>query len=155
MFTPDLLRVRSLGSIVTNTIQLINVIQKLVVIDMLYSPTMLMSKMSLLLLYYQIFSPNVKFRHYVHVIMGFLFLFYCGLFIAFAILTIPKPGQSLLAAFRLLDTAKGLSLSVAQSVAGVAINFIIFCLPIPVVWKLRLSLRKKIGVLAVFMTGLL
>ena len=68
---------------------------------------------------------------------------------------IPRPGQSLLAAFRSLDYAKGMSLSVAQSVAGVAIDFLVFCLPIPVVWKLQLPLRKKIGVLAVFMTGLL
>ena len=87
--------------------------------------------------------------------MGFSFLFYCGLFIAFAILMIPRPGQSLLAAFRSLDNAKGLSLSVAQSVAGVAIDFFIFCLPIPIVWKMQLPLRKRIGVLAVFMTGLL
>ena len=139
----------------TNTIQLIIVIQKLVVIDVLIPPIMMMAKLSLLLLYYQIFNPNVKFRHYVHVVMGFLFLFYCGLFIAFAILMIPRPGQGLLASFRVVDTATGISLSIAQSVAGVAIDFIIFCLPIPVVWKLQLPLRKKIGVLAVFMTGLL
>ena len=68
---------------------------------------------------------------------------------------IPRPGQSLLAAFRSLNTAKGISLSIAQSIAGVAIDFFIFCLPIPVVWSLQLPLRKKIGVLTVFMTGLL
>lgn len=139
----------------TNTVQLIIVIQKLIAVDILYSPIMMMAKMSLLLLYYQIFSLNVIFRHCIHVIMGFLFLFYCGLFIAFAILMIPRPGQSLLAAFRILDTAKGISLSIAQSVAGVTIDLMIFCLPIPVVWKLQLPLRKKIGVLAIFMTGLL
>ena len=116
---------------------------------------MMMAKISLLLLYYQIFSPNARFRHCIYVSMGFLFLFYCGLFIAFAVLMIPRPGQSLLAAFRSLDTAKGFSLSIAQSVAGVAIDFFIFCLPIPVVWKLQLPLRQKIGVLAIFMTGLL
>ena len=116
---------------------------------------MMMAKLSLLLLYYQIFGPNVRFRHRIHVIMGFFFLFYCGLFIAFAILILPRPGQSLLADYRSLDTAKGNSLSIAQSVAGVAIDFIIFCLPIPVVWKLQLPLRKRIGILVVFMTGLL
>ena len=67
----------------------------------------------------------------------------------------PRPEQSFLAIFNSLDTPKAISLSVAQSVAGVAIDFFIFCLPIPVVWKLQLPLRKKIGVWAVFMTGLL
>ena len=139
----------------TNNIRLILVIQKFIVIDILYSPTMLMAKMSLLLLYYQIFSPNLRFRYCVHVSMGVFFLFYCGMFIAFIILMIPPPGQSLLVTFRSLDTAKGISLSVAQSVAGVAIDFFIFCLPIPVIWKLQLPLGKKIGVSAVFMIGLL
>lgn len=111
--------------------------------------------MSLLLSYYQIFSPNVRFRYCIYVSMGLLSVFYCGLFIAFAILMIPRPGQNLLAAFRSLNTAKSISLSVAQSVAGVAIDFFIFCLPIPVVWKLQLPPRRKIGVLAVFMSGLL
>ena len=87
--------------------------------------------------------------------MGFLFLFYGGFLIAFAILVIPRPGQSLVADFRSLDTAKGISSRVAQCVAGVIIDFFIFCLPTPVVWKLQLPLRKKIGVLAIFMTGLL
>ena len=68
---------------------------------------------------------------------------------------IPGPGQSLLAAFRSLNTAKGISLTITQSIAGVTIDFFILCLPIPIVWKLQLSLRKKIGVLTVFMTGFL
>ena len=114
-----------------------------------------MAKISLLLLYYHIFRSNDKLRYCIYLSMGFLSLFYCGLFTAFAVLVIPRPGQSLLAAFHSLDTAKGFSLSVAQSVAGVAIDFFIFCLPIPVVWKLQLTLRKKIGILAVFMSGLL
>ena len=87
--------------------------------------------------------------------MGFLSLFYCGTFIGYAILSIPKPGQSQLAAILSVDTAKDIPLGTTQGAVGVATDFFIFCLPIPVVWKLQLPLKKKIGVLAIFMTGLL
>ena len=87
--------------------------------------------------------------------MGFLSLFYCGTFVAYAVLSIPKPGQSQLAAILSVDTAKDIPLGTTQGAVGVATDFFIFCLPIPVVWKLQLPLRKKIGVLAIFMTGLL
>lgn len=87
--------------------------------------------------------------------MGWLSLFYCGAFVAIAILTIPKPGQSLLAAARSAEAAKSVQLVITQSAVGVATDFLIFCLPIPVLWRLQLPLRKKIGVLAIFTTGLL
>ena len=87
--------------------------------------------------------------------MGFVSLFYCATFIAYAVLSIPKPGQTQLAAILSVDTAKDIPLGISQGVVGVATDFLIFCLPIPVVWKLQLPIRKRIGVLAIFMTGLL
>ena len=130
-------------------------IQKFVVLDMLYSPAILMAKLSLLLLYLQIFHVNVGLRYCIYFSMAFISLFYCGTFIAYAILSIPKPGQSQLAAILSVDTARDIPLGITQGSVGVATDFFIFCLPIPVVWKLQLPLRKKIGVLAIFMTGLL
>lgn len=87
--------------------------------------------------------------------MGFLTLFYCGTFSSIAVLVIPKPQQSLLAASISADAAKSLPLILAQSAMSVATDVEIFCLPIPVVWKLQLPLRKRIWILAIFMTGLL
>ena len=122
---------------------------------MLYSPTILMAKLSLLFLYLQIFRPNVTMRYCIYISMGLLSLFYCGTFIAYAVLSIPKRGQSQLAAILSVDTAKDIPLGITQGAVNVASDFFIFCLPIPVVWKLQLRPRKKIGVLAIFMTGLL
>ena len=122
---------------------------------MLYSPTILMAKLSLLLLYLRIFRPNVRLRYCIYVSIGFICLFYCATFIAFAVLSIPKRGQSQLAAIVSVDTAKDIPLGTTQGAVGVATDFFIFCLPIPVVWKLQLPLKKKIGVLTIFMTGLL
>lgn len=61
---------------------------------MLYSPSILMAKLSLLLLYLQIFRSNLKLRYCIYISMVFLTLFYAGMLIAYAVLSIPKPGQS-------------------------------------------------------------
>lgn len=114
-----------------------------------------MAKLSLLLLYLRIFHSNVKLRYCIYVTMSWLSLFYCGAFIALAILAIPRPGQSLQAAAHSAEAARSTQLVIAQSAVGVATDFLIFCLPIPVLWKLQLPLRKRIGVLAIFTTGLL
>ena len=74
---------------------------------------------------------------------------------AFAILTIPKPGQSQVAAANPVNNFKGISLAVAQGAVGVVTDFFIFCLPLPVLWQLQLPPKKKVGVSAIFMTGLL
>ena len=87
--------------------------------------------------------------------MGFISAFYCATFIAYAILSIPRPGQSQLAAILSVNTARDIPLGITQGAVGVATDFVVLCLPIPVVWRLQLPLRKKLGILAIFMTGLL
>ena len=42
---------------------------------MLYSPTILMAKLALLLLYLQVFGPDVKTKYCIYLTMGFLVLF--------------------------------------------------------------------------------
>ena len=122
---------------------------------MLYSPTVLMVKLSLLFLYLHIFRPNVRLRHCIHFGIWFLCLFYSATFIAYAVLSIPRPGQSQLAAILSVDTARDIPLGITQGAINVVSDFYIFCLPIPVVWKLQMPRKKKIGVFAVFVTGLL
>ena len=127
---------------------------------MLYPPTVLMAKLSLLLLYLKIFHSSDKLRYCVYFSMGSLSLFYCGAFISYAVLTIPRIGlaEGLVTRAPLGDIQYlfvNTALNIVQGVVGVASDFVIFCLPIPVVWKLQLPWSKKIGVLAIFMTGLL
>ena len=141
---------RSSGSILANFGISIVIIWKFVVLDLLYTPTILMTKLSLLLLYLRLFRANVRLRYGIYVSMGFLFLFYCGMFIASAILSVPKP-----AIMFSVNTDKATPLGIAQGAVGVGTDFLVFCLPLSVIWKLQLPLRKKIGVLAIFMTGLL
>ena len=122
---------------------------------MLYSPAILMAKLSLLLLYLRVFHVNVRMRYCIYLTMGFLIMFYTATLIAYAVLSIPKPGQTQLAAILSVNTAKDIPLGITQGAVNVASDSFIFCLPIPVLWKLQLPRRKKVGVLAIFMTGLL
>lgn len=58
--------------------------------------------------------------------------------------------------FRVLLSCRGaLSFSVVQAVANLCLDLFIFVLPIPAIVQLKLPLQKKIGVLAIFMTGVL
>lgn len=130
-------------------------LQRFVVLDVLYSPSVLFAKLSLLILYLRIFRPNDGLRYCIYFSMVLLSLFYSATFTAYAILSIPRRGQTQLESIESANTAKDIPLGIAQGVFSVASDFYIFCLPIPVVWKLQLPRRKKIGVLAIFMTGLL
>ena len=114
-----------------------------------------MTKISILILYLDVFRPNVKLRYAIYFGLAFVSAFYTAAFIAYCVLTIPRRGESLIAAILSSDTAKNIPLTYVQGSVNVASDFYILCLPIPGVWQLQLPTRKKIGVLAIFMTGLL
>lgn len=132
-----------------------SLLRRFVVLDMLYSPTILLAKLSLLALYLQIFRPNQTLRYCIYVGMIFLTLFYASTFTAYGYLSIPKRGQSQLQAILSVDTAKDIPLGITQGAVNVVSDFCILIIPIPGVLKLHLPPAKKVGVLAIFMTGLL
>lgn len=50
---------------------------------------------------------------------------------------------------------KTLTIGVIQSAVGIASDFYLLIIPIPAVYALQMPLRKKIGVIGIFMSGLL
>ena len=68
----------------------------------------------------------------------------------------PRHGQTFFASINgracQRDAAK---LGIAQASLNIIGDFYLFFLPIPVIWNLQYSLRKKICISAVFMTGFL
>ena len=82
------------------------------------------------------------------------FVFYTAITMAEGVLCIPRPGESWLeTAFTRCrnDVFVGFILGIFNVVS----NFYILILPIPVIWQLQMPTRKKIGVCAIFMTGIL
>ncbi|KAL8728927.1 MAG: hypothetical protein Q9181_005175 [Wetmoreana brouardii] len=50
---------------------------------------------------------------------------------------------------------RSVTIGVVQSAVGIVSDFYLLIIPIPAVWTLQLPLRKKIGIIGIFMTGLL
>lgn len=69
----------------------------------------------------------------------------------FGYMCIPRPGQSWLE--RASGQCKTRLVVYSQGIVGVISDLYLFILPIPIVWKLQMPLRKKIGICVVFATG--
>lgn len=114
--------------------------------------SLLIGKVSMLMMYYRIFGNIDRVRYQLY---GTAFL--CspllgGVFL-FPILQAPPPGHP-------WGTPNGkMILNTRTSLAIGAVNFVvdacIFVIPIPVVTRMNLSRKKKAGVLAVFLTGMM
>ena len=71
------------------------------------------------------------------------------------VLVTPRPGETILSHWVIEDQYQALSLGVPQSAVGLALDIYILALPILAVNKLQLPTRRKIGVIMLFMTGLM
>ncbi|KAL2037841.1 hypothetical protein N7G274_009315 [Stereocaulon virgatum] len=113
------------------------------------------SKTSIFLLLFRLFSPTPRFRHLVYI--GIIWTAVVGLasIIIAGALCAPRHGEF----FSSLTVAERCShesiLAVTQGTLYMLLDFYMFYLPIPMVMKLQMGRKRKIGVLAIFMTGLI
>lgn len=117
-------------------------------------PMMFFAKTSLFLLYYRVFAPNKFLRYIITVGIAFCFAVYLASLAVAVYYCAPHPGK----AWDLLVLSSCPRIgcyNVILGVANLALDIFMIGLPIPVILRLQLPLKKKIGVLAIFMTGLL
>ena len=119
--------------------------------NIVYGPTVLFIKLSLVLLYRRIFARDRKMNLITYGFVIFLLSFYIaqtGVAIAVASLcTSPPPNPSLCR-----DLWKN---TIVQACINVATDFAVLALPIVKVFHLHMPLRRKVGVSAIFGIGLL
>ncbi|KAI4246966.1 MAG: hypothetical protein LQ352_006241 [Teloschistes flavicans] len=130
-----------------------DVLRMFIVVDIIYSPAILMAKLSLLMLYLDVFRPDRRLRYAIYFGIVFTTLFYASAFIAYCVLAIPRRGESLIGVMLSKGVASAIPLSIGQGAINVATDFYILLVPIPGVLQLQLPIRKKIGFCAIFMTG--
>lgn len=130
-----------------------DVIRMFIVVDVIYSPAIVMAKLSLLFLYLQIFGPDRRMRYAIYFGIITVTICYTAFFIAYCVLAIPRPGESLIGVMLSKDVASLLDLAIAQGAINIASDFYIFLLPIPGLVQLQMGTRKKFGIGAIFMTG--
>lgn len=112
------------------------------------------AKLSLFMLYYRLFRPQKVIRYAIVLGIAFSFLLYSGITIGSGITCAPHVGHS----WDLMSEAKCSRNTIVWVILGIAnlvLDIFLLILPFPVILPLQLSVKKKIGVLAISMVGLL
>lgn len=126
-------------------------------IEILYNPFIWFIKLSLFLLYLEIFGSQRWMKYSIYLGITISGLFYFSLMTALLILCVPRDGQSqasYLSAIASPRCARSKTINLVGGVLNIVTDFYILVLPMPAVLSLQLSARKKIGVGAIFLTGL-
>lgn len=105
-------------------------------------------------MYIQLFRPIRSLRYCAYVGAVVDVLFYLAVLITKLALTIPGPGRTFQEQFNSPRQAKMGSFVLPTVWINLVLDVYILVLPIAGVSKLQLPLKRKIGVLAIFMTGL-
>lgn len=112
-------------------------------------------KMSVLLLYRRLFVGR-SFNHYSLVMCGVIALWSLGFLFAFAF----ECGTNLANYWTSVHTIEQYcvntdALYVGFVVSDILTDIMILAIPIPIVWKLQMSVVNKVGLTCIFLLGLL
>ncbi|KAL8892974.1 MAG: hypothetical protein Q9192_005539 [Flavoplaca navasiana] len=127
-------------------------------IEMIYGPSIWMIKLSLFLLYLEIFGRLRWLRLLVYYGILVTGLVYLGIMIAMAAYCAPKNGYTkfdYLSAIAADECARNDYLNTWPGLFNILSDFYLLILPLPAVWGLQLPTRKKLGICAMFLTGFL
>lgn len=113
----------------------------------------LFSKVSVLLLLFRLFSPTRNFRYLVYIGIVWATVISLVTLVVAGALCVPWPGESFSSLTVVERCTHQETWAVVQGPLNMLLDFYILYLPIPMVWKLQMGQRRKIGVTAIFMTG--
>ena len=115
-----------------------------------YLVTLFGYKLTILLLYLRLFGVNNKFKYCTWAIMAFVFGYLCSNVLTQIFGCIPIELSWRNVAGHCIDRPKA---GLAYGSMNIISDLFIFILPMPMVWRLRLSYKGKLGVMLVFMGG--
>lgn len=122
----------------------------------MYTFVALCIKSSILFLYRRLFDPTLSARVMIWIGFALIVPFYTASIVGLFILCAPRRHEKLLGLeYGSRCTMPVLELSFAQGLFGVLSDFYLLAVPITQVLKLSVSLGRKIGLAAIFMTGLM
>ena len=114
----------------------------------------LFSKLSILLLLFRLFSPNRLTRNLLFLGIGWALAISVTTLVLAGAMCAPRHGESFGTLSLTSRCSHQTTWAVVQSVLMLMLDFSILYIPIPRIWRLQLSLKRKIGVLSIFMTGI-
>ncbi|KAF2964970.1 hypothetical protein GQX73_g8604 [Xylaria multiplex] len=113
------------------------------------------SRLPILLLYLRLFGTKRSFRVAVYIAIAAAAGFYIPSIPLISYFCTPSPGGDWGSLDVFAKCQRLLDWALVQGSGDVALNVYILLLPIPPITRLQLPLNKKLGVLAIFLTGLL
>jgi hypothetical protein len=112
--------------------------------------------LAILFLYLQLFSVHKRTKIFVYINLAISFIQFLAFVIGFGVLCIPLPGETWVSkGIKYQCQETGTLYGLILAVVSVVSDFFLIAIPIPVVWQLQLPTKKKAGVCAIFVTGLL
>lgn len=128
--------------------------QRIYAIDVVYEPGIFFAKAAMFMLYLRVFAITRHTRLLVYLPLLVLFLVYASMIPVATVYCTPRAGEhwDLLLLEKCHETA---TVAVVQGVFGLVSDIYIFAFPIPMIIKLHLPFKKKLGLLLVFMAGIL
>ena len=111
------------------------------------------AKVSILLLLFRLFAPARWFRYMIYLGIVWATLMSLVTIIVAGALCAPRHGESFGDRTVAERCGHETTWAVVQGASDVVLDFFIIYLPIPMLWKLNMGLTRKIGVMAIFLTG--
>lgn len=121
----------------------------------LYSLILFFAKLALFLLYYRLFAHNRWTRIAIYLGITLNGLFYVASVVAMMVLCIPRRGESWTSITYTTRCVHSKAMNDVFGIFGLLSDLYIFILPLPILFRLQMSLRKKLGITAIFLTGLM
>ena len=120
---------------------------------MIYGPTIFFAKSALFLLYFRIFSCDRGTQNAIYLGIFSNLLFYAAAVTVFGVFGVRRPGETWLSDAGTARYQQAWLMAYVQGSFGVVSDIYIFILPLPVLWSLHMTPRKKLGVISVFFAG--
>ena len=122
---------------------------------MTFGPGIWFAKAAILMLYLRVFQVKKLIRFFIYFGLAFTFVLYWISVPLFSYYCTPRAGQAWGLELLLRKCSINSKLAVIHGVFGVITDIYIFILPLPTIFHLNLAYKKKVGLAAIFMTGIL
>ena len=140
-------------SIVSGVKELTGFQQSTYALSIITTPAHLFSKLSILALYLRVFSVHKAMRVSIYAAMIFASCIYLATIPISSYYCTPPLGQPWTIISRSCINAA--AISIAQASLNVTLDLYLVLAPIPIVARMNFAPKKKFGILAVFLTGIL
>ena len=116
--------------------------------------TLLTAKLALLFLYRRLFEISQALSILICAGIAVCLISYTGLMIAYSVACFPRPDETHMHAADRCN-AGAIGQIIACGVVGLVTDVYLLILPVRSVWRMNISLKRRLGVLAIFGSGLM